>query len=167
MRKLQSWRIVVRENMPLLVWTLFWSASWMAASSLLELPEVTNEGIGSYVYRLATVLATDLLPVVLLLLPLIHLFRGGTVGELIHPSLWRGLAKRYLDRRVLGGFLLVAVCMPVFYAAYRDWKTAMPAFVPFWFDVPLEVADRWMHGATPVGVAAGIARSVDAHADHR
>jgi hypothetical protein len=102
--------------------------------------------MSSYLRTLVSVFADYLLPVLVLLIPLRHLLGGGRALELVRPAFWREFLARYLNRRVLGGFLVALICMPVFYATYRDWKTAFPVMVPFYFDAPLELADRWLHG---------------------
>jgi hypothetical protein len=145
-RRIRSWPVALRENLPLAAWTLFWGASWFLVSRVFHLPKVTNQGIEDYVWGMLAFFTTELLPILLLLIPLGHVLRGRSARELVRAEYWWTLATRYLNARVLGGFLVVAVCMPVFFAAYRDWKTAITAIVPFWFDAPLEVADRWLHG---------------------
>jgi hypothetical protein len=136
----------VRENLPLLVSTFAWTLSWIVVSRAFDLPEVTNQGIWSYVLGLGTFFVKSLLPLMALLIPLNHLLSGGKAKDLAQRAFWQGLAERYLTGRVLGGFLVALVCMPIFYATYRDWKTAVPAIVPFYFDPPLEAAERWLHG---------------------
>lgn len=146
MRKIQSWPVALRENLPLVAWTLFWSLSWSVVSRVFDLPKVTNAGIETYLIGMLAFVVRELLPILLLVIPLVHILRGGKARDFVEASFWASFARRYLSGRALGGFLVVGVCIPVFFAAYRDWKTAIPAMVPFWFDAPLETADRWLHG---------------------
>lgn len=142
----RSLPLILRENLPLIVVTVAWTVAWQVAWRLLDLPVVTNRGAGYFLGRLGRFLAFDLGPVLLLVIPLLHLLRGGRARDFGGAPFWRELARRYLNARVLGGLVVVLACMPFFFAAYRDWKTAIPAMVPFWMDPALEAADRWLHG---------------------
>jgi hypothetical protein len=146
MRRIRSWPEAARENLPLIASTLVWTLSWVVVSRALDLPRVTNQGILSYVLAMGGFFLKNLLPLIALLVPLIHVLQGGKAQELARRAFWVGVLRRYLNRRVLGGFLVALVCMPVFYATYRDWKTAVPAIVPFYFDPYFEAAERWLHG---------------------
>lgn len=141
--KLPLW---LRENLPLVVVTLLWAGSWQVARRVFSLPMVTNQGAWGHLEELARYFVTDLLPILVLVVPLLHLLSGGRAKDFLDRAFWRGLAQRYLERRVVLGFLVVLACMPFFYAAYRDWKTAIPGMIPFYLDGPLEALDRWMHG---------------------
>lgn len=137
--------LVLRENLPLIVTTLLWALSWQIAWRTFDLPTVSNRGTGYFLERLGRFLALELGPVLLLLVPLLHLVRGGRASDFAARSFWEDLAGRYLTRRTLGGLVVVVACMPLFFAAYRDFKAAIPAIVPFWMDPVLEGADRTLH----------------------
>jgi hypothetical protein len=136
----------LRENLPLVIATVLWSASWQVAYRVLDLPTVTNRDALYHLEELARYFVTDLVPILLLVIPLLHLLSGGRAHDFVDAAFWRQLIARYLNRRVVLGFLVVLACMPFFYAAYRDWKTAIPALVPFYLDGPLDALDRWLHG---------------------
>lgn len=136
----------LRENAPLIVATAIWAGSWQLARRLFDLPAVTNAGAVTHLVELGRYFVTDLVPVLLLVIPLLHLLSGGRATDFIDRAFWLGLWRRYTTRRVVLGFLVVLAAMPFFYAAYRDWKTAIPAIVPFYLDPPLEALDRWLHG---------------------
>lgn len=142
----RAWPVVVRENLPLLAVTVLWTGAWLVVSRLIDVPTVTNKGVGEHLSELVDYFVSDLLPVLALLVPLFHIAGGGRARDFVERSFWAELARRYLTSRILLGFLVVLACMPVFYATYRDWKTAIPAFVPFYLDPALEAADRWLHG---------------------
>jgi hypothetical protein len=146
MQSIRKWPEAVRENLPLLASTIVWTLAWIVVSRALALPKVTNQGILSYVLAMSTFFVQYLLPLLLLLIPLSHLLRGGRARELARLAFWKATLGGYLSRRVLGGFVVALICMPVFYATYRDWKTAVPAIVPFYFDPWFEAAERWLHG---------------------
>ena len=146
MQRIRSWPVALRENLPLIATTFVWTLAWVLVSRAFSLPKVTNQGILSYVLAMGGFFLRNLLPLLLLMIPLTHLLRGGTARELARREFWTGALGGYLNRRVVGGFLVALICMPVLYATYRDWKTAVPALVPFYFDPPLEAADRWLHG---------------------
>jgi hypothetical protein len=142
-RRLPPW---LRENLPLVVATALWAGSWQVAHRTLDLPTVTNRGAFEHLVELGAYFVTDLLPILVLVVPLLHLLSGGRATDFVDRAFWQGLIRRYTQRRVVLGFLVVLIMMPFFYAAYRDWKTAIPSLVPFYLDGPLEAADRWLHG---------------------
>jgi hypothetical protein len=146
MRRILKWPVELRENLPLVATTLLWALSWAIVSRLFHLPKVTNLGATAYILQLSGFFVKNLLPLMFLLIPLSHVLGGGTARELFTLEFWRALARRYTARRVLGGFWLVFICVPFFYGAYRDWKTAVPAIVPFWADPMFEAMEGWLHG---------------------
>ncbi len=141
-RRLPLW---LRENLPLLATTVLWGGSWAVARRVFDLPELTTAGAGQHLAELGRYFVTDLVPILLLVIPLMHLLSGGRATDFVDRAFWQGLWRRYTTRRVVMGFLVVLAAMPFFYAAYRDWKTAIPAMVPFYLDAPLEALDRWLH----------------------
>jgi hypothetical protein len=60
-----------------------------------------------------------------------HLARQGSL------STWR-----------LAGLVLVLFAVSLFGRAFVSWKSAIPAFHPFSWDVRLGALDRWLHGGT-------------------
>lgn len=137
--------IWLRENLPLVLATALWAGSWQIAYRVLDLPPINNRDAFSHLVELGHYFVTEMVPLLLLIVPLLHLLSGGRAHDFLDRAFWRGLAARYATRRVVLGFLVVLACMPFFYAAYRDWKTAIPSLAPFYLDGPLEVWDRWMH----------------------